>query len=160
MSIVIRCLLLCTLTVISSCGLYGDLSHRYKEFLMPEISLVSVQVLPASGLEQPFELGLRIRNPNNVHIAVIGLSLRAELNDFPVLSGVTNDVPALEPFGETTATVIVGSNLINALRQLVDLLQTGAEPIDYKLEARLAVNMPNRTRLVLKHKGELPAMAR
>ena len=86
MGFAFRSLVLCALVLVAGCGVYDNLKRRYGEFLTPEISLVSIHPLPAEGLEQRFELGLRIRNPNSLRIGVDGLSLRVELNEFPVLT--------------------------------------------------------------------------
>ena len=65
-------------------------------------------------------------------------------------------MPALEPFAETMTNVTVGSDLINSLRVLVSMLQNETGLVEYKLEARVVVDLPTRRRLILKQSGQLP----
>lgn len=150
---ILACASLCMLA--SACSIVGGLQRKYSDFLAPEITLISFQPLASEGFEQRFLAGIRVRNPNALRVAVEGMSLRLEVNDFPVLSGVSSEIPALEPYSETTATVTVGSDLVSSLRLLVDLMNSPTESIDYKLQARVSVDLPKRRRLVLEQRGTL-----
>ena len=140
-------------------GNEGGSEIQASDFLEPDISIIALQPLPAEGIEQRFVVGLRITNPNPIRVVVKGMSVRVELNDFPVLSGVSNEVPVLEPYGDVTTSITVGSDLINSLRLLASLINSGGEPISYEVEARVSVDSPTRRRLTLTREGQIPLQA-
>ena len=106
----------------------------------PEVSLVSIEPAPASSLlEQNFKVRLKVLNPNSITLPVKGLTYSLSLNGHKLVSGVTSDISSLPAYGEAPLDLIAGINLLSGARFLADLLQSGGQALDYRLETRLDI---------------------
>ncbi|MDZ4336410.1 MAG: LEA type 2 family protein, partial [Pseudomonas sp.] len=54
------------------------------------IELVGIEPLPGEGLEARFAIKLRVQNPNNQAIDFDGVDLELQVNQQPLLSGVSD----------------------------------------------------------------------
>jgi len=121
----------------------------------PQISVVSLRVLPAQGAEQRIEVGLRVLNPNSFDLHAQGLVIALTLNEVPVLKGATPDLPVVPAYGEAQATVTVSLSLLNGVRFVNSLMQNPDRPLQYRLEARLDLADPPWRRLTMMRQGEI-----
>ena len=74
----------------------------------PGVSIVSVKVLPASGIEQRIEVGLRVMNPNSSALAARGLVVNVGFNDLELLRGVAANPPPVPAYSDGSAEMGVG----------------------------------------------------
>ena len=92
----------------------------------PRVTVTSLRVLPAEGVEQRVEVGLRLLNPNDFDLDAKGLVISLGINDVPLLNGATADVPLVPAYGEALAKVTLSVNLVSGLRLVSRLVQQGA----------------------------------
>ena len=142
-----RLVLLALVAVLAACaGLTGQIEK-------PRITVTSLRVLPAEGVEQRVEVGLRLLNPNDFDLDAKGLVISLGINDVPLLTGATADVPRVPAYGEALAQVTLSVNLMSGLRLVTRLMQHPDSPLQYRLEARLDLRSPMWTRLRLTEQG-------
>lgn len=109
-----------------------------RSFEPPTLQIVNLRLLPATGLEQPFEVVLRVTNPNSLALRLKGMSYRLEVGGQALLSGATAEVPEIGPYASAELTLPVTASLISSLRLVRKLMQSdGGQNLDYRLEATL-----------------------
>jgi LEA14-like dessication related protein len=144
-----RLALLAIAVLLAGCaGLMGPVEN-------PRITVTSLKVLPAQGVEQRIEVGLRVLNPNAFDLQARGLVIGLALNDVPLLEGATAALPVVPAYGEAPVTVTLSVSLMSGIRLLQRLLQYPDEPLQYRLEARLDLASPPWQRLTVMEQGEI-----
>jgi LEA14-like dessication related protein len=121
----------------------------------PRVSIVSVKVLPASGIEQRIEVGLRVMNPNSFTLAARGLVVNVGFNDLQLLRGVAADPPPVPAYSEAEMTVVLSASLLNGIRLVSRLMERPGEPLQYRLEARLDMGAPLWRSITVLDQGEI-----
>jgi LEA14-like dessication related protein len=123
----------------------------------PDVQVTSLQLLePAPGsLEQRFEVGLRLVNPNNRALAVDGLDFELDLNDRRLARGVTNRAFELPRLGEAETSVIVTTSVLDVIRQAVELGSRREMAMDYRLRGRLHLGSGFVRTVPFDHRGTL-----
>jgi Late embryogenesis abundant protein len=118
----------------------GGCASLTPEIDPPKITLESLNPLPSEGGSPRFEIKLRIANPNNQTFDIAGISYGVEIQGKELISGVTNDVPVLEPYSEEVVTVEAGLQLFQLLRLLTSLGKDTADALDYRFTAKIDFN--------------------
>jgi LEA14-like dessication related protein len=99
-----------------------------------------IDIRPVQGehgsLEQRFDVGLRIVNPNDKPFSATGLSLDLEVNGQPLATGVSSAPIEIPRLGEAVATVTVGTTLFDLARQVLALNQRRPE-MTYGITGRI-----------------------
>lgn len=108
-------------------------------FESPEVRVTSFKVLPSEGIAPRFEIGLHVINPNRSELKLVGLSYSAKLEGHKILSGVTNDLPVIEGYGEGDVVLQVSADLFSSISLLSDLLSQPRETFQYELNTKLDV---------------------
>ncbi len=139
---VVVCLLL------AACASLGG----YRE--KPRVSLISIQPLGMTLLEQRYLLALRILNPNDVEIPVSGMSYSVEINDREFAYGVSRQAVTIPALGEAVVEVEVVSSLLDMLRQLQALDADKQRRLDYRISGGLSL-ANRRARLPFDYSGTL-----
>jgi LEA14-like dessication related protein len=103
------------------------------------IQLVGIEPLPGEGFEARFAIKLRIQNPNNSPIEFNGVSLDLQVNNQPLLSGVSAQSGQVPRYGEAVLSVPVSLSAYSALRQAWSAAgyQEG-QGLPYELRGKLA----------------------
>lgn len=127
----LRAGLLALLLIVSGCA---SLSMPFER---PDVKLVSVKLLPSDGMEQRLAIGLRITNPNNVTLNLVGMKYSLSLQGFDLLSGVTKDIPSIEGYSDTSLEVIATVDWLNGIRLLHSLMSRTESSVSYELDAKL-----------------------
>lgn len=128
----ISALLLSLVTLLSGCST-----------LLPRdplrIELVGIEPLPGEGLEARFAIKLRIQNPNDSPIEFNGVALDLQVNNQPLLSGVSAQSGQVPRYGEAVLSVPVSLSAYAALRQAWSAAgyQNG-QGLPYELRGKLA----------------------
>ncbi len=104
----------------------------------PRVRLTDIRITEITLLEQQYELGLRIQNPNEKALAIKGLSFEIELNEQELLSGVSNQRVSVPGYGETVVTVKASSTLAGLIRQITGLQQS--KSLEYRLRGKLSAD--------------------
>jgi LEA14-like dessication related protein len=120
----------------------------------PKVSLESFRSLPAvSGLPR-FEMQLRVINPNKQPLDIAGISYSIELLEKEVMTGVANDIPPIEGYGEGVVTLEAGLQLLEILRLMTGLGASQSDPLVYRFSAKIDFNgfMPTQR---IEERGEI-----
>lgn len=105
----------------------------------PTVHVTRFRALPTKGLAPRFEIGLHIVNQNRKSLQIDGLSYQVRIEKHTILSGVKNDLPVIEAYGEHEINVQVTADLINSIRLISDLSQQPRESFNYEVIAKLDV---------------------
>ena len=141
-------LLLLAVMLAACAGLTGPVEN-------PRVTVTSLRPLPADGVEQRIEVGLRLLNPNSFDLHAKGLVISLGLNGVPLLKGATSELPLVPAYGEAQAKLTLNLSLMSGLRLMSRLAQQPDEPLQYRLEARLDLRRPLWKRLMLMEQGEV-----
>jgi LEA14-like dessication related protein len=101
----------------------------------PRISLATLQVQEAKGLETVFLVQLRVTNPNEVDLDVRGLECRLDINDREFAFGVSNARVRIPAMGSEIIPVTVYSSVLDIMRGLLGLPQR--EDLRYRLQGKV-----------------------
>lgn len=105
-----RALLISLLVTLTACSTFGPRDPL-------RIQLVGIEPLPGEDLEMRFAVKLRVQNPNASPINFDGIALALEVNQQPLLSGVSDQRGQVPRYGETILHVPVSLSAYAALRQ-------------------------------------------
>jgi LEA14-like dessication related protein len=132
MSILMRTLLLGLLLSLAACSSLVPRDPLH-------IELVDIQPLPGEGLEARFMLVLRVQNPNDNPIEFDGVALELQVNQQPLLSGVSAQRGQVPRYGEALLSVPVSLSVHAALRQAWAAAgYQSSQGLPYELRGKLA----------------------
>ena len=123
-------------------------------FETPTVGVTSFRVLPAEGAAPKFEIGLHIVNPNRTALKLEGLVYSVSLEGHKILTGVSNNLPTIEAYGEGDVLLIATADLLNSIGLFASLLQSQRETFDYMLDAKLDIGS-FRPRIHVVKEGEI-----
>lgn len=103
----------------------------------PEVSLISFRSLANTGGPPLFEVVLRVLNPNEQPLEISGIRYSIAVRDREIITGVANDIAPIRGYGEALVTLNAGLELFELLRLLADLGINSAEPLEYRLKAKV-----------------------
>ena len=124
-------------------------------FETPTVGVSSFRVLPSDGSMPRFEIGLHIINPNRTKLTLEGLVYSVTLEGHKVITGVANDLPTIEAYGEGEVVLIAAADLLNSIGLFATLLKSQQQKFDYELDAKLDVGR-FQPRIHVVEKGEIP----
>lgn len=115
---------------------------RYRTAEAPQVTLAKAELVQFSMSAQRFDLGLRVRNPNDFDLPLSGLGFQLAIDDKPVASGQTSRAVTLPAGGEATVPVTVETNLIESgvvtsFQQVQAWQQAGGAEFEYTLSGTL-----------------------
>jgi len=108
-------------------------------FETPTVNLTSFRVLPSNSIVPTFEIGLHVINPNRMALKLQGLSYNVELEGYRVLSGVSNQLPVIEAYGEGDVLLQARPDLFSTISLFTELLNQPRDQFHFNLEALLDV---------------------
>ena len=105
----------------------------------PQVTVAGVTPLQGQGLEMRMLVKLRVQNPNDSQIDYNGVSLKLEVLDKTLATGVSDQAGTVPRFGESVIEVPVTISAMNMARQALGALGGGKPPtkIDYQLTGKL-----------------------
>jgi LEA14-like dessication related protein len=112
-------------------------STLYQQLDPPKISVESFRTLPSGQGTPRFEIKLRVVNPNVVPLDIAGVSYSVEIMDRELITGVANDVPVIEAYGDEVVTLEAGLQLFELLRLLASLGTAPGDAVPYRLSAKM-----------------------
>jgi LEA14-like dessication related protein len=116
--------------------MYGCASLQ-PDFKEPTVSVTSFRALPSEGMAPRFEIGLHVTNPNRTTLDLAGLSYTVSLEGHQILTGVANELPAIDAYGEGDITLLAIADLFNSISLFADLIRQPREIFAYELNADL-----------------------
>lgn len=128
-------LLLLIAVVFSGCAALSP------NFQKPEVEVVAVEPLPArTGNNLKFRIHLRIFNPNNSELGLSGLYYTLRLGGHKVLTGTSNNLTPIAPYGQDDIAVDATASLVGSIFAAVDLINLNQNSIPYELEAKIGLS--------------------
>lgn len=124
-------------------------------FEQPKVEVTSLRMLPSQGLEQRFDVGLKVLNPNNRALDIRGMSYSLTIQGYTIASGVTAEVPRVEPYAEARFSLPVSTSLVSSVRLLKHLMEQSSSSLDYRLEAKLDLGIPLAPKMRVVEEGKV-----
>ena len=147
MTSAIRCALLSLL--IAGCATMRP------NFETPDIQVTSFSMLPSTGLEARFKIGLRVTNPNRQSLNVRGMSYNVSLEGFKFIRGVGNDIPTIPGYSEEEFYVEASTNLIESIKMITSFINNPKDKLKYAFGAKLDIGSSILPALNLTDSGEI-----
>lgn len=126
--------LLLFFTLCFICGCAGTMRPGFEP---PVVSLQSFKMLRQESVSPRFEIGLHIINPNRDPLNFEGIFYTVGIEGYNVLSGVSNDLPTVEPYGEANITLLANVDFFKEIKLLTSLLQEPRDTFRYSFDAKL-----------------------
>lgn len=121
----------------------------------PHVSLVDLRVRDVRLFEQRYGLELRVQNPNNVALPIVGMDYSVRLNDIEFGKGVSRQAITVPPHGEAVIQVDLVSSTWGLL-QRVQELERGQLPQSLKVQILGGVSLARTVDpLPFKFQGEI-----
>ena len=109
-------------------------------FETPVVSISSVEALPSQGVVPQFEIGLHIVNPNRTALNLKGVVYTISLEGHKLLTGVANELPVIEAYGEGDILLNASVDLLSSIGFFTDLIRNQSlEKISYQIDVKLDV---------------------
>ncbi len=109
------------------------------DYETPTVNVSAIRALPSEGLSPRFEIGLHIVNPNRSPLALQGIAYSLKLDGHKILTGVANDLPTIDGYGEGDVTLVASTSLLSSIRFFADIVNAERDTVSYSLEAKLDV---------------------
>jgi LEA14-like dessication related protein len=106
----------------------------------PVVTLTNLRLLESQGLSMRFAIDLTITNPGPASIPVDGLSWNLELEGSRILTGVSDEIPTLDPYTEVPLSLEASTNLTGMVELVTRLASRQNEQFDYQLQTRLGLS--------------------
>jgi LEA14-like dessication related protein len=106
----------------------------------PNLSLVSIEPVEFTPLEQKYHIKVRLQNPNDHAIEISGMSYVLEVNGQPLLKGVSDESVTVPRFSESILELSGVSTLFGFVRQFQALQERETQGMQYKLSGKLSLN--------------------
>ena len=103
----------------------------------PTVSLTSFRFIPGDSIVPRFEVGLRIINPNRDALELEGLFYNITIEDNKIISGVANELPIIEGYGEEDVLLEAMVDVIGGAKLLQSLVHNHKGSIEYGFNAKL-----------------------
>jgi len=114
----------------------------------PNVTVDSFSSVPSEKGAPRFHIKLLVQNPNEQELDIAGVSYSIALAGHEVVTGVSNDVPIIDGYGEAIVTLDASLRLFQLLRLLANLGQTEADELPYRFSAKIDFKGPVPTQRV------------
>ena len=109
----------------------------HPDYETPSVNVSAIRALPSDNISPRFEIGLHITNPNRTTLKLRGIAYSLKLDGYKILTGVANDLPTIDGYGEGDVTLIATTSLLSSIRFFTDLMNAQRDIIAYELNAKL-----------------------
>ncbi len=104
----------------------------------PVVSITTFETIPTQGLIPRFHIGLHIVNPNRSPLNLKGIAYTISLEGHKIMTGVSNKLPMIEPYGEGDVLLNASVDLLSGIVFFTDLIRTkNKSKISYSLKTKL-----------------------
>jgi LEA14-like dessication related protein len=124
------------------------------DFEKPSVSVTSFIPKNIRGITPQFEIVLHVTNPNRKPLKLQGMSYTIHLDGNKVMSGVANDLPTIEAYGEADIKLDATADLLGGFQLITGFMNKNNASIEYEFNARLDVGMFT-PRIEVSKKGKL-----
>jgi len=117
--------------------LIGCATHQ-PGYETPVVTLTSFDAVPSAGVMPQFKIGLHIVNPNRSPLNLKGVAYTIALEGHDILTGVSNDLPQIAPYGEGDVVLNASVDLFSSIGFFSDLIQNQKrKQLTYNFKAKL-----------------------
>ena len=102
-----------------------------------EVSLNKIEPTLTTGLSPRFNVQLLVTNPNARDLEIEGLTVRLDIGEQKILSGIANKIPKLRAYSETPVDIQTTVNLFDLYKLLTYLSERTGEDIKYQLKTKI-----------------------
>jgi LEA14-like dessication related protein len=106
----------------------------------PNLSLVSIEPVEVTPLEQKYHVKVRLQNPNDHALEISGMSYVLEVNGQPLLKGVSDESVMVPRFDESIIELSGVSTLFGFVRQFQALQERKTQGMHYRLSGKLSLD--------------------
>lgn len=124
---------ICAAVVVFVCGC-AAMPFRYES---PTVTLSSFRILPSEEMGPRFEIGLHVVNPNRASLKLQGIAYTVIIEGHRILTGVANDLPVIEGYGQGDVVLIATADLFNSISLISGMLKEPRDTVSYELVAKL-----------------------
>ena len=122
---------------IFSAAILVNCASLQTDFKEPAVSVTYFRAVSSTSMAPQFEIGLHITNPNRMALAPEGLSYAVNIEGHRILTGVANDLPMIEGYGEGDITLTATADVFNTISLVSDLKRQPRDAFTYELTAIL-----------------------
>jgi len=109
------------------------------DFERPGVTVTSFKPVSSRNLSPEFEIILRVTNPNRTALELEGISYTIDLDGNEVMTGVANDLPVIDAYGEADVKLYATANLMGGLNFITSLMNQYKDQVEYEFNAKLDV---------------------
>jgi LEA14-like dessication related protein len=105
--------------------------------LAPKVSVAEIDIKHLGLLEQHFEVGLRVANPNKFELEIEALEFEFELNGRTFATGKSNLATPIPAESSSVLKVEAMTRSMSLLQQFKSLPEILKEGVDYRIKGRV-----------------------
>ncbi len=103
----------------------------------PSVIITDFRALPSDEIAPRFQIVLHIINPNRTPLELKGLAYTVTLEGHKILTGVSNKLPVIDPYGEGDVTLVATTDLFSGISLFVDLMKQQKDTFSYLLDVKM-----------------------
>ena len=120
----------------------------------PTVELVGVQILSTDMFAQRFKVRLRVDNPNDIELPVIGLEFTVIMAGDRFAEGMGNEQFVLPAKGNAEFDMLVTTNFVSSFGRLLSRTSNGKlEDVEYEIVGKIAVDKGVVRKIPFNHRG-------
>ena len=119
----------------------------------PHVTLTALEPLDLTLFEQRFRLILRLQNPNDFELPIVGMDCSVEINQREFAYGVSRQAVTVPAFGEGVMEVTVVSSIFKVLSQIQEWSGESGGLLRYRLSGGVSLAGGFR-RIPFEYRGE------
>ena len=125
-------------------------------FEQPILSVVGIQLVGGTLLQQNFLVKFNVQNPNDRALPVAGLHAELNVLGERVASGVVDRAFAVPAHGSSEFDMTISANLAMVLFKVKQSRDKGSDDIDYELTGAASVDLPFLREVPFRQRGVFP----
>ena len=125
-------------------------------FEQPILSVVGIQLVGGTLLQQNFLVKFNVQNPNDRALPVAGLHAELNVLGERVASGVVDRAFAVPAHGSSEFDMTISANLAMVLFKVKQSRDKGSDDIDYELTGAASIDLPFVREVPFRQRGVFP----
>jgi LEA14-like dessication related protein len=131
----------------------GACSLVAPHFEQPILSVVGIQLVGGTLLQQNFLVKFNVQNPNDRALPVAGLHAELNVLGERVASGVVDRAFAVPAHGSSEFDMTISANLAMVLFKVKQSRDKGSDDIDYELTGAASIDLPFLREVPFRQRG-------
>ncbi|MDP6435898.1 MAG: hypothetical protein QF803_04730 [Gammaproteobacteria bacterium] len=123
---------MCGLALLTGCA---GLTPNYEA---PGVTVSYIKPMPSDGVTLRFEIGLWVTNPNDATLELEGASYSVKLDNYEILTGVSNELPAIDGYGQAEIVINAQADLFHSMQFARSLTTEPRDSFVYEFSVKLS----------------------